>query len=173
MYSQSFPHQFCWTLHSGHVHCNIHIFDNRHKLKTGTISIEDLCNSILLQILQCFPLWEHLLWDSAPQCPHHLARPCQSSTCEKKNTIYIYHIIYLISSGLHKLCHPTSRDGSTWSNVRSTWRTGRCFPVLQLRCALILREPCSGSWRYSLHVCLREVKNNLFSFKHSYLRHFS
>ena len=27
--------------------------------------------------------------------------------------------------------------------------------------------------RYSLHVCLREVKNNLFSFKHSYLRHFS
>ena len=23
--------------------------------------------------------------------------------------------------------------------------------------------------RYSLHVCLREVKNNLFSFKHSYL----
>ena len=84
MYSQLFSHQFCWTLHSRHVHCNIHIFDNRHKLKTGTISIEDLCNSILLQILQCFPLWEHLLWDSAPQCPHHLARPCQSSTCEKE-----------------------------------------------------------------------------------------
>ena len=27
--------------------------------------------------------------------------------------------------------------------------------------------------RYSLHVSFREVKNNLFSFKHSYLRHFS
>ena len=27
--------------------------------------------------------------------------------------------------------------------------------------------------RYSLHFCLREVKNNLFSFKLSYLRHFS
>ena len=26
--------------------------------------------------------------------------------------------------------------------------------------------------RYSLHICLREVKNNLFSFKNSYLRHF-
>ena len=26
---------------------------------------------------------------------------------------------------------------------------------------------------YSLHACLREVKNNLFSFKHSYIRHFS
>ena len=99
MYSQSFPHQFCWTLHSRHVHCNIHIFDNRHKLKTGTISIEDLSDSIRLQILRMFPSLgrEHLLWDSAPQCPHHLARPCQSSTCEKKNTIYIYHIIYLIS----------------------------------------------------------------------------
>ena len=89
MYSQLFPHQFCWTLHSRHVHCNIHIFDNRHKLKTGTISIEDLSDSIRLQILRMFPSLgrEHLLWDSAPQCPHHLARPCQSSTCEKKNTI--------------------------------------------------------------------------------------
>ena len=86
MYSQLFPHQFCWTLHSCHVHCNIHIFDNRQKLKTGTISIEDLSNSILLQILRMFPSLgrEHLLWDSAPQCPHHLARPCQSSTCEKE-----------------------------------------------------------------------------------------
>ena len=27
--------------------------------------------------------------------------------------------------------------------------------------------------RYSLHICLRKVKNNLFSFKNSYLRHFS
>ena len=27
--------------------------------------------------------------------------------------------------------------------------------------------------KYSLHVCLREGKNNLFSFKHSYLWHFS
>ena len=30
------------------------------------------------------------------------------------------------------------------------WSTWRCFPVLQLRCALILREPCSGSWRTML-----------------------
>merc|ERR1712012_669526 len=39
---------------------------------------------------------------------------------------------------------------------------------------LVLGEPCSGPQRTVLwHVCLREVKNNLFSFKHSYLRHFS
>ena len=84
MYSQLFPHQFCWTFHSRHVHCNIHIFDNQHKLETSTISIIDLSNSILLQILRMFSSPEHLLWDSAPQCPHHLARPCQSSTCEKE-----------------------------------------------------------------------------------------
>ena len=29
----------------------------------------------------------------------------------------------------------------------------RCSPVLQLKCALVLGEPCSGSRRYSLHVC--------------------
>ena len=36
-------------------------------------------------------------------------------------------------AGLHNLFHPTIREGSTW-------RTWRCFPLLQLRCALILRE---------------------------------
>ena len=38
-----------------------------------------------------------------------------------------------LSPGLHNPFHPTIRDGSTW-------RTWRCFPVLQLRCAQILRE---------------------------------
>ena len=35
--------------------------------------------------------------------------------------------------GLYKLWYPCIRD-------TITWRTWRCFPVLQLRCALILRE---------------------------------
>ena len=45
----------------------------------------------------------------------------------------------ILEAGLHMHTsfHPTIGDGSTW-------RTWRCFPVLQLRCALILREPCSG-----------------------------
>ena len=41
--------------------------------------------------------------------------------------------------GLHNLWYPIIRDTSTWS-IFGTWRTWRCFPVLQLRCALILRE---------------------------------
>ena len=35
------------------------------------------------------------------------------------------------------------------------WRTWRCFPVIQLH--LLMFE-----WRYSLHVCLRGVKNSFF-----------
>ena len=40
-------------------------------------------------------------------------------------------------------------NGGQGCIIRSilTWR---CFPVLQFRCALILREPCSGSWRTML-----------------------
>ena len=99
MYSQLFPHQFCWTLHSRHVHCNIHIFDNRHKLKTGTISIEDLSNSIFLQILHCFPLWEGstycgILPPSAPITSHALVK---APPVRKKHNLYIsYHISYII-----------------------------------------------------------------------------
>ena len=121
MYSQLFPHQFCWTLHSRHVHCNIHIFDHRHKLRTGTISIEDLSNSILLQILQCFPLWEGstycgILPPSAPITSHALVKapPVRRKTqsiyiisyilyhMKETNTIYIYHIIFHISYGRKK-----------------------------------------------------------------------
>ena len=42
--------------------------------------------------------------------------------------------------GLHKLWYPSIRD-------TITWRTWRCFPVLQLRFALILRKPCPGASR--------------------------
>ena len=47
--------------------------------------------------------------------------------------VVVMTITMMVVAGLHNLCHPTIRDGSTW-------RAWRCFPVLQLRFALILRE---------------------------------
>ena len=72
-------------------------------------------------------------------------------------------------SGLHKLWYPGIRDRSTWSKFRAHGEHGDVFLFSNLG-ALWFSE---NLIRYSLHVCLREVKNNLFSFKHSYLRHFS
>ena len=42
--------------------------------------------------------------------------------------------------GLHNLFHPTLRDGSTWSKFGVHGEHGDVFPVLQLRCARIIRE---------------------------------
>ena len=42
--------------------------------------------------------------------------------------------------GLHNLFHPTIRNGSTWSKFGAHGEHGDVFPVLQLRCARILRE---------------------------------
>ena len=72
-------------------------------------------------------------------------------------------------SGLHKLWYPGIRDRSTWGKFGAHGEHGDVFPFSNLG-ALWFSE---NLIRYSLHVCLREVKNNLFSFKHSYLRHFS
>ena len=72
-------------------------------------------------------------------------------------------------SGLHNSFHPTIRDGSTWSMFRARGEHGDVFLFSNLG-ALWFSE---NLIRYSLHICLREVKNNLFSFKNSYLRHFS
>ena len=55
------------------------------------------------------------------------------------------------------------------SGIRSRGEHGDVFLFSNLG-ALWFSENFS---RYSLHVCLREIKNNFFSFKHSYLRHFS
>ena len=73
---------------------------------------------------------------------------------------------HLLIPGLHNSFHPTIRDGGTWSGAHGEHADVFLFSNLG---ALWF----SGNLiRYSLHVCLREVKNNLFSFKHSYLRHF-
>ena len=74
-----------------------------------------------------------------------------------------------LSTGLHKLWYPVVRDMSTWSKFGAHGEHGDVFLFSNLG-ALWFSE---NLIRYSLHVCLREVKNNLFSFKHSYLRHFS
>ena len=71
--------------------------------------------------------------------------------------------------GLHKLCYPTFRDRSTWSKFGAHGEHGDVFLFSNLG-ALGFSE---NLIRYSLHICLREVKNNIFSSRHSYLRHFS
>ena len=94
-------------------------------------------------------------------CPY--IRSTKYDFGSKNNLKVVVWLSSCPSPGLHNSFHPTIRDGSTW-------RTWRCFPILLLTGALWFSE---NFIRYSLHVCLREVKNNFFSFKHSYLRHFS
>ena len=74
-----------------------------------------------------------------------------------------------VGAGLHKLWYPIIQDTSTWSEFGAHGKHGDVFLFSNLG-ALWFSESLI---RYSLHVCLREVKNNLFSFKHSHLRHFS
>ena len=78
-------------------------------------------------------------------------------------------IVAFFWAGLHKLWYPGIRDRSTWGKFGAHGEHGDVFLFSNLG-ALWFSE---NLIRYSLHVCLREVKNNLFSFKHSYLRHFS
>ena len=71
--------------------------------------------------------------------------------------------------GLHKLWYPGIRDTRTWSKFGAHGEHGDVFLFSNLG-ALWFSE---NLIRYSLHVCSREVKNNLFSFNHSYILHFS
>ena len=72
-------------------------------------------------------------------------------------------------SGLHKLWYPGIRDMSTWSKFGAHGEHGDVFLFSNLG-ALWFSE---NLIRHKLHICLRFVKNNFFSFKHPYLRHFS
>ena len=106
-----------------------------------------------------------------------------NSWCPWLYSLRAYHVDNLCSSksdvllrfwswydpGLHKLWYPGIRDRSTWGKFGAHGEHGDVFLFSNLG-ALWFSE---NLIRYSLHVCLREVKNNLFSFKHSYLRHFS
>ena len=68
-------------------------------------------------------------------------------------------------AGLHKLWYPGIRDTGTWNKFGAHGEHGDVFLLSNLG-ALWFSE---NLIRYSLHVCLREVKNNLFSFRHPYL----
>ena len=72
-------------------------------------------------------------------------------------------------AGLPKLWYLSIRDTSTWNKFGVHGEHGEVFLFSNLG-ALWFSE---NLIRYSLHICLREVKSNLFFFKHSYLRHFS
>ena len=78
-------------------------------------------------------------------------------------------LLYRSETGLHKLWYPIIWDTSTWSKFGAHGEHGDVFLFSNLG-AFWFSE---NLIRYSLHICLREVKNNLFSFKYSYLRHFS
>ena len=71
-------------------------------------------------------------------------------------------------AGLHKLWYPGIRDMSTWSKFGAHGEHGDVFLFSNLG-ALCFSE---NLIRHKLHICLRFVKNNFFSFKHPYLRHF-
>ena len=62
------------------------------------------------------------------------------------------------ATGLHKLWYPSIRDTSTWSKFGAHGEHGDVFLFSNLG-ALWFSE---NLLRYSLHVCLREVKNIFF-----------
>ena len=104
--------------------------------------------------------------DICPCC--HCRRQCRFFTCgvnsSRNNPIYnIDESTKYILSGLHKLWYPSIRDTSKWSKFGAHGEHGDVFLFSNLG-ALWFSE---NLIRYSLHICLREVKNNLFSFKHS------
>ena len=55
--------------------------------------------------------------------------------------IFLTETLVLLLTGLHKLCHPTILDGSTWSKFGARGEHGDVFLFSNFnRCALILRE---------------------------------
>ena len=91
------------------------------------------CQTLTLQSPSTPTLW------SSGRIPDLLSRK-KGKSVSKLFSLFCLEKKVCLSSGLHKLWYPSIRDTSTWSIVRSTWRTWRCFFVLQLRCALILKE---------------------------------
>ena len=73
--------------------------------------------------------------------------------------------MFLRPAGLHKLWYPGIRDTSTWSKFGAHGEHGDVFLLSNLG-ALWFSE---NLITYSLHICLREVNNNFFPFKHSFI----
>ena len=183
------------TRQSKHCGFSIYMFDNSKSksivrlvraekmVLSGLVFARKIARMILIQNIQglmgplminmaFMPLYMWEMWDVTPVTDEHTdsrkvvqysvwtesAKRCrkQSLTRHKK-------------AGLHKLWYPGIRDRSTWSKFGAHGEHGDVFLFSNLG-VLWFSE---NLIRYSLHICLREVKNNLFSFKHSYLRHFS
>ena len=114
-----------------------------------------------------------------PPLSHHLllGKPSYKRTVttliafltKKRIYVHVVKIKCFHSQGVQKSFHPTIPNGSTWSKFGARGEHGDVFLFSNLG-ALWFSE---NLIRYSLHICLREVKNNLFSLKHPYLRHFS
>ena len=84
---------------------------------------------------------------------------------EWNSFLFRYKCIFVVwsfvcqRSGLHRLWYATIRDTSTWSKFGAHGEHGDVFMFSNLG-ALWFSE---NLIRYSLHICLREVKNNFFS----------
>ena len=135
-------------------------------------------------------------WRRAKTCPWSKWREDEgSSRCEGERVCPSLQVIILLKYILmiHFFCHPGNvRDvvlgfgattqfavhrrrwtlSSSWSKFGAHGEHGEHGDVFLFSNLGVLWFS-ENFIRYSLHVCLREVKNNLFSFKHSYLRHFS
>ena len=126
--------------------------------------------------------WECRWWQRAKTCPWSKWR--EDVGCPSLQVIILLKYILMI----HFFCHPGNVRGvvlgfgattqfavhrrrwtlsSSWSKFGAHGEHGEHGDVF------LFSNFSENLIRYSLHVCLREVKNNLFSFKHSYLRHFS
>ena len=112
------------------------------------INATQLCsNATAMTIGKCQNLWNHKI------------------SLKRIEKVEVLHS----QPGLHKLWYPGIRDRSTWKKFGAHGEYWDVFLFSNLG-ALWFSE---NLIRYSLQICLREVKDNLFSFKNSYLQHFS
>ena len=99
-------------------------------------------------------------------CTVQLTRPKQSQN--KRDKIAkrgIWTSGIYSHTGLHKLCHPTIRDGSKWSNFGARGEHGDVFLFSNLGVDV---------WIKIFIACLfNGSQEKPFPFRHSYLRHFS
>ena len=102
-------------------------------------------------------------------CSHWLSQCVGEGVCRLDNKSRLFKILWICTiplqcfSGVHKSFHPTIRDGSTWSKSGARGEHGDVVHWGVLRfsnlgalwflenCALVLGEPCSGSWRTVLN----------------------
>ena len=146
-----------WVIHSWFA---IQSYRRGNARTSGQITSNLLLHNLQLPFITSSLLMYNLQFPHGCHCHHGLMVVI---------FIIVAMIIMVMEAGLHNLWYPGIRDTSTWNKFGAHGEHRDVFLFSNLG-ALWFSE---NLIRYSLHVCLREVKNNLFSFKHSYLRHFS